>query len=103
MSEQQDENKLIAERRAKLDGYREKAKVNNGSAFPNEFRRSDSSEALQLELGDKEKAENEREEAQYVLQNQYDEETPYGITPFEVSQHLYNSNNYSTFKNDKRM
>lgn len=49
-----DENKLIAERRAKLAAYREQ-----GNAFPNDFRRSDTAEALQLELGEKEKAELE--------------------------------------------
>ncbi len=59
MSEQQDENKLIAERRAKLAGYREKAKETKGSAFPNDFRRSDTSEALQAELGEKEKPDLE--------------------------------------------
>ena len=49
-----EENKLIAERRAKLAKYREQ-----GNAFPNDFRRSDTAEALQLELGDKDKAELE--------------------------------------------
>ena len=49
-----DENKLIAERRAKLANYRKQ-----GNAFPNDFRRSDTAEALQLELGEKEKADLE--------------------------------------------
>jgi lysyl-tRNA synthetase class 2 len=55
MSEQPvDENKLIAERRAKLAVYREQ-----GNAFPNDFRRSDTAEALQQELGEKDKTELE--------------------------------------------
>lgn len=49
-----DENKLIAERRAKLAKYREQ-----GNPFPNDFRRSDTAEALQVELGEKDKAELE--------------------------------------------
>ena len=35
----QDENKLIAQRREKLDALREKAKAESESAFPNDFRR----------------------------------------------------------------
>lgn len=50
MTDQQDENKLIAERRAKLDSIREKR-----NAFPNSFRRDSYANDLQAELGDKEK------------------------------------------------
>ena len=56
-SEQQDaqeENRLIAERRAKLAAIREKR-----NPFPNDFRRDAYAQALQEELGDKEKAELE--------------------------------------------
>ena len=42
----EDENKLIVQRREKLKLLRETAKVNGGSAFPNEFRR----DALSSEL-----------------------------------------------------
>ncbi len=48
----QDENKLIAERRGKLAGIREK-----GNAFPNEFRRDDFAQKLQADFGDKSKEE----------------------------------------------
>lgn len=48
---QTDENTLVAERRAKLQRYRDQ-----GNAFPNDFRRSDYAEDLQKELGDHEKA-----------------------------------------------
>lgn len=50
-----EENKLIAERRAKLAGIREKR-----NAFPNAFRREDYAQDLQVELGDKEKSELEQ-------------------------------------------
>src|SRR5690554_2507690 len=50
-----DENKLIAERRSKLDAIRKQQAV----AFPNTFRRSDTAESLQQALGDKDKAELE--------------------------------------------
>lgn len=49
-----DENKLIVERREKLAAIREK-----GNAFPNDFRRTHVSAALQEEFGAKEKAELE--------------------------------------------
>ena len=53
MTEQNTEdNKLIAERRSKLAAIRSSQKV----AFPNTFRRSDYADALQQELGDKDKA-----------------------------------------------
>lgn len=52
---QADENKLIAERRAKLTARRELG----SPAFPNTFRRSDFNQALQEELGDKDKPELE--------------------------------------------
>ena len=45
-----EENKLIAERRAKLASIREKR-----NAFPNSFRRQDYAQNLQQELGDQEK------------------------------------------------
>ena len=50
----QEENKLIAERRSKLAGIREK-----GNAFPNEFRRDDFAQKLQDDFGDKSKEELE--------------------------------------------
>ncbi|MDO3387017.1 lysine--tRNA ligase [Gilvimarinus sp. SDUM040013] len=50
----QEENKLIAERRAKLAGIRER-----GNAFPNDFRRTDVSLDLQAEFGEKSKEELE--------------------------------------------
>jgi len=46
----QDENTLIAERRAKLSAMREK-----GNPFPNDFRRRDTSAGLEAEHGDKTK------------------------------------------------
>ncbi|MDX1400061.1 MAG: lysine--tRNA ligase, partial [Oceanospirillum sp.] len=49
-----EENKLIAERRAKLAERREK-----GNAFPNTFRRDALASELQAELGDKDKEELE--------------------------------------------
>ncbi len=49
-----DENKLIAERRSKLDAIREK-----GNAFPNDFRRDDKSAELQARFGEKTKEELE--------------------------------------------
>lgn len=52
---QQEENKLIAERRAKLQAIREKR-----NPFPNSFRRDSYAEELQLELGDKDKEELEQ-------------------------------------------
>lgn len=51
---EQEENKLIAERRAKLSAIREK-----GPAFPNKFSRSDYAAALQTEFGEKTKEELE--------------------------------------------
>ncbi|MBB1485215.1 lysine--tRNA ligase [Oceanospirillum sediminis] len=50
-----EENKLIAERRAKLTQRRE-----NGVAFPNTFRRDALASELQAELGDKDKEELEQ-------------------------------------------
>jgi lysyl-tRNA synthetase class 2 len=59
MSEQnlnpQDDNKLIAERRAKLTAIRQQR-----NAFPNAFRRDSYAESLQKELGDKSKEELEQ-------------------------------------------
>ncbi len=51
---QQDENRLIAERRAKLNGLRE-----TGNAFPNTFRRDSYAADLQAQYGDKSKEELE--------------------------------------------
>ncbi|MDP5210643.1 lysine--tRNA ligase [Microbulbifer sp. 2205BS26-8] len=51
---QQDENKLIAERRTKLSALREK-----GNAFPNSFRRENLAADLQAEFGNKQKEELE--------------------------------------------
>ncbi len=51
---QQDENKLIAERRAKLAGIREQ-----GNAFPNDFRRNVVAGELHAEYADKSKEELE--------------------------------------------
>ncbi|WP_250463022.1 lysine--tRNA ligase [Microbulbifer litoralis] len=51
---QQDENKLIAERRTKLSALREK-----GNPFPNAFRRENLAADLQREFGDKTKEELE--------------------------------------------
>ncbi|MEX1666161.1 lysine--tRNA ligase [Zhongshania arctica] len=50
----QEENRLIAERRAKLSAIREKR-----NAFPNHFRREDYADRLQAELGEKGKDELE--------------------------------------------
>ncbi|MBT5005438.1 MAG: lysine--tRNA ligase [Halieaceae bacterium] len=52
--EAQDENKLIAERRAKLDAIREKR-----NAFPNDFRRTGEAHQLQQEYGESSKEELE--------------------------------------------
>ncbi|MCV2886001.1 lysine--tRNA ligase [Aestuariibacter sp. AA17] len=49
---QQDENKLIAERRGKLDSIREQCKANG---FPNDFRREFYSNELQTEFGEQDK------------------------------------------------
>jgi lysyl-tRNA synthetase class 2 len=49
---QQDENRLIAERREKLNGLREA-----GNAFPNKFRRDSYAQDLQDQYGDKTKEE----------------------------------------------
>ncbi|MDW5376267.1 lysine--tRNA ligase [Halomonas sp. HP20-15] len=57
--EAQDENRLIAERRAKLAARREQAAAQGGSAFPNDFRRDSLADELQAELGDRDKAELE--------------------------------------------
>lgn len=51
----QDENKLIAERRAKLNKLREDASNNGGSAFPNSFRRDSYAADLQQAHADSEK------------------------------------------------
>ena len=48
----QDENKLIAERRSKLNALREQASAEQKSAFPNDFRRDSLAADLQAELGE---------------------------------------------------
>ena len=58
-SPQNDENRLIAERRAKLAARRALAADTGASAFPNDFRRDSLAAELDAELGDKEKAELE--------------------------------------------
>lgn len=50
-----DENKLIAERRAKLAAIREQANAEGKSAFPNDFERTDFSSDLQTTYGDQTK------------------------------------------------
>ncbi len=55
VQEAQDENRLIAERRAKLNRMRER-----GNAFPNTFRRDSYAEGLVREHGHREKAELEQ-------------------------------------------
>jgi len=57
-----DENKLIAERRAKLDGIREQ-----GNAFPNDFRRNVLAGELHAEYGDKSKEELEEIKLRVVI------------------------------------
>ncbi|MCL1074613.1 lysine--tRNA ligase [Shewanella dokdonensis] len=56
MTEQLDENKLIAERRAKLEHYRETGPANG---HPNTFRRTHKSGELESQFGDKSKEELE--------------------------------------------
>lgn len=56
MTDQQDENKLIAERRAKLAELRKQS----DTAFPNDFRPDAKSTALQAEYGEKSKEELEQ-------------------------------------------
>ena len=56
MTDQQDENKLIAERRAKLTSLREQDAV----AFPNSFRPADKAGDLQAEFGENTKEELEQ-------------------------------------------
>ncbi|MEQ6890305.1 lysine--tRNA ligase [Halomonas sp. CS7] len=58
-SPQNDENRLIAERRAKLAARRALAADTGESAFPNDFRRDSLAAELDAELGDKDKAELE--------------------------------------------
>lgn len=53
--QQQDENKLIAERRGKLATIREQASADNSSAFPNDFRRENLAADLQSEYGEQTK------------------------------------------------
>ena len=58
----QDENKLIAERRGKLDAIRER-----GNAFPNDFRRSALAARLQAEYGESAKDELEARDQHYAV------------------------------------
>ncbi|MCP5353240.1 MAG: lysine--tRNA ligase, partial [Chromatiales bacterium] len=53
MSEQLDENKLVAQRREKLTAIRAQAEAANGSAFPNDFRREHLAAELRAHYGDK--------------------------------------------------
>lgn len=53
--QQQDENKLIAERRAKLAAIREQADESGGTAFPNNFRRENLAADLLDEYGEQTK------------------------------------------------
>jgi lysyl-tRNA synthetase class 2 len=55
-SSQQDDNHLIAERRAKLAERRELAQARGESAFPNDFRRDSLAAELEAELGGRDKA-----------------------------------------------
>lgn len=57
-----DENKLIAERRAKLTGLREQ-----GNAYPNDFRRSALAQDLQTQHGQRDKAELEQENSTWSV------------------------------------
>lgn len=59
---QQDENKLIAERRAKLDEIRQQR-----NAFPNDFRRTAEAGQLQREYGESSKAELEALDKHYAV------------------------------------
>ncbi|MEM0955234.1 MAG: lysine--tRNA ligase [Pseudomonadota bacterium] len=61
-AEQADENKLIAERRAKLDALREQ-----GVAFPNDFRRSAMAADLQQRFADADKESLEQESQQFAV------------------------------------
>ncbi|WP_346795820.1 lysine--tRNA ligase [Halomonas sp. Bachu 37] len=58
-SSHDNENHLIAERRAKLAARRERAAETGESAFPNDFRRDSLTIELEQALGDKDKAELE--------------------------------------------
>ncbi|TDO06163.1 lysine--tRNA ligase [Halomonas ventosae] len=58
-SPQNDENRLIAERRAKLAERREQAAARGASAFPNDFRRDSLAAELSDELGERDKADLE--------------------------------------------
>ncbi|KZX59421.1 lysine--tRNA ligase [Halioglobus sp. HI00S01] len=60
--EAQDENKLIAERRAKLDAIREQ-----GIAFPNDFQRTAEAAQLQGEYGESSKEELEAADKHYSV------------------------------------
>ena len=61
-AEPQDENKLIAERRAKLDALREQ-----GVAFPNDFRRTAEAGDLQAEFGECSKEELEEAGREFAV------------------------------------
>lgn len=65
MSEQQlDENKLIAERRAKLSAIRENCRANG---FPNGFRRENYAEELQGQFGELDKETLEAQDNQVSI------------------------------------
>src|SRR5687768_10711270 len=58
----EEENKLVEERREKLKALRAK-----GNAYPNDFRRKDSSHALHLMWGAKSKEELEKQKSPAVV------------------------------------
>ncbi len=60
--EPQEENKLIAERRGKLDSLREQ-----GGVFPNDFRRTAMADELQGEFGDADKSALEEADRRYSV------------------------------------
>ena len=62
LESQQDENKLIAERRGKLNGLRDQ-----GNPFPNDFRRTAMADHLQREYGESSKEELEQANRVYAV------------------------------------
>ena len=62
LESQQDENKLIAERRGKLHGLRDQ-----GNPFPNDFRRTAMADHLQREYGESSKEELEQANRVYAV------------------------------------
>ena len=58
----EDENKLIAERRGKLDDLREQ-----GNPFPNDFRRTATAGQLQQDFAEEEKAALEKRNEEFAV------------------------------------